>query len=211
MGRFRGPPHFEWLGDGRLMRTLADYAFVDAQDRTWPVPAGAVIDGASIPRGLWSIAGGPFEGSYRNASVIHDWYCDIRTRPWLDVHRMFHEAMLASGVPPGKASRMYFAVYLGGPRWSEACIANTLLATGGRGELSPHRFTKSLIEKNSLKEKWDREQAMRDTAFAEAPLAAEPQKWTDSRLMKIADFAETHRLNPEDIEKIIDSSAPLGF
>jgi hypothetical protein len=91
------------------------------------VPAGAEIDGASIPKVFWSIVGGPYTGLYRNASVIHDYYCDVRTRPWKEVHRMFYDAMLASGVDKMKAKLMYLAVRFGGPRWDDQTIHNNVL------------------------------------------------------------------------------------
>ncbi len=43
---------------------------------------GAIVDGASIPRMFWSIIGGLFDEGYRDASIIHDWYCDKRLRTW---------------------------------------------------------------------------------------------------------------------------------
>jgi Protein of unknown function (DUF1353) len=43
------------------------------------VPAGAIVGGASIPQVFWSIIGGPFEDKYREASVIHDYYCEQKS------------------------------------------------------------------------------------------------------------------------------------
>ena len=37
---------------------------------------GRVVDGASIPSVFWSIIGAPYTGKYRDASVIHDYYCE---------------------------------------------------------------------------------------------------------------------------------------
>jgi hypothetical protein len=61
--------------------------------------------------------GGPFEGRYRDASVVHDYYCKVRTAPSDDVHEMFYQAMLANGVDSVKAGVMYYAVKWYGPRW----------------------------------------------------------------------------------------------
>jgi Protein of unknown function (DUF1353) len=107
----------EWLEDGRKMKLLADYTYTDPAAASWLAPSGAEIDGASIPRFLWSFIGGPFEGKYRKASVVHDVACDEKRHDWRDVHRMFHNAMLCSGVEPLKAKVMYGAVYACGPRW----------------------------------------------------------------------------------------------
>ena len=76
-----------------------------------------IVDGASIPEAFWSFIGGPFEGKYRNASVVHDFYCDTRTETWEDVHMVFYNGMRAAGVDPITAKIMYSAVYNFGPRW----------------------------------------------------------------------------------------------
>jgi hypothetical protein len=64
------------------------------------------------------LIGGPFEGRFRNASVVHDVACVIRDRPWQEVHRMFHDACRCGGVGAAKAATMYYAVYQFGPRWT---------------------------------------------------------------------------------------------
>ena len=66
---------------------------------------------------FWSIIGGPFEDKYREASVIHDHYCDEKTDTWQNVHLVFYNGMRAHGVDPLKAKLMYAAVYNFGPRW----------------------------------------------------------------------------------------------
>jgi hypothetical protein len=88
-----------------------------AAGEKWTAPKGWVTDGASIPRAAWTVAGGPFEGKYRAASVIHDVGCDQRTETWQDVHEVFFLGMMASGVEPWRAKIMYAAVYHFGPRW----------------------------------------------------------------------------------------------
>lgn len=116
-GYFVGRVEAVWNEDGRTMRLLQPLSYVDPAGRTWTAPAGSVIDGASIPRPFWSLIGGPFEGRYRNASVIHDAACQKRDRPWEDVHLMFYHACRAGGVSEQKAKLMYLAVYHFGPRW----------------------------------------------------------------------------------------------
>jgi len=124
-GAYEGlPPQAELLDDGRMMRLLSPLGYVSESGERWPVMSGVVVDGASIPRAFWSLIGGPFEGRYRNASIIHDRYCDLRSRPWQPTHRMFHDAMRCSGVGKAKAKLMYYAVYRFGPRWSLAQEAN---------------------------------------------------------------------------------------
>lgn len=132
--RYDGSAVVELLDEGRRVKLVNDFGYIDQYGSRWDVPAGAIVDGASIPRVLWSIIGGPFEGPYRIASVIHDWFCDLRTRPWRAVHRMFYEAMVVSGVAHGRAALMYGGVYWGGPRWSATVEHNLdLLLSRHRG------------------------------------------------------------------------------
>lgn len=119
-GRFEGRVAVEWVTDQtpeRDMRLLEPFAFVDASGKRWAVPSGAVVNGASIPQAFWSIAGSPYTGNYRRASVVHDYYCDARSETWQAVHRMFFDAMVAGGVDAVQAKTFYAFVYAGGPRW----------------------------------------------------------------------------------------------
>lgn len=92
--------------------------YLDPYCRSWVAPAGAIVDGASIPQFAWSIIGGPFEGKYRDASVIHDVACREKNAPWEYIHLVFYYAMLANGSDPLKAKIMYAAVYHFGSRWN---------------------------------------------------------------------------------------------
>lgn len=116
-GSFVGKVVAEWLDDGRKMKLVEPFAYVDPNGSRWDAPKGWIVDGASIPRIAWSLIGGPFEGPYRNASVIHDVACEQKQRSWREVHRAFYTAMLAAQVDPIKAKIMYGAVYQFGPRW----------------------------------------------------------------------------------------------
>ncbi|NBT14071.1 MAG: DUF1353 domain-containing protein [Planctomycetia bacterium] len=110
-GYFDGRVVAEWHDDGRDMTLVKPFAYVDPADVRWDAPAGAVVNGASIPRPFWSVIGGPFEGRFRNASVVHDVACVDRSRPWRQVHRMFYEACRCGRVNVVKAKTMYYAVY----------------------------------------------------------------------------------------------------
>lgn len=103
----------------RDMTLLEPFQYIDPRGKTWEAPSGAIINGASIPPIFWQIIGPPFVGNYRRASVLHDYHCEIRTEPWRDVHQMFLEASLASGVEIIKAKLMYLAIMTGGPRWEK--------------------------------------------------------------------------------------------
>ena len=117
-GRFEGEVETAWVGnDDRRMRLLRAFTYIDPQGKRWTAPRGSLIDGASIPRPLWTIVGSPFTGLYRDASVIHDYYCDRMSEDWRAVHRMFYNAMRARGVGEVQAKIMFAAVYSFGPRW----------------------------------------------------------------------------------------------
>jgi hypothetical protein len=116
-GRFVGTVMTEWDIDGRTMHLLDDFGYVDTAGNVWKALKGHKIDGASIPQVFWSFIGGPFEGKYRNASVVHDFECDVKKRPWRSVHRMFYAASRCGGVEQTKAKVMFAAVYHFGPRW----------------------------------------------------------------------------------------------
>jgi hypothetical protein len=116
-GRFVGDVVARWAANGRDMTLVEPFAYVDPRDARWDAPAGAVVNGASIPRAFWSLIGGPFEGQFRNASVVHDVACEARDREWRQVHRMFYEACRCGGVAVAKAKAMYYAVWHFGPRW----------------------------------------------------------------------------------------------
>lgn len=118
-GSFVGDVVAKWLDDGRRMQLQNDFAYVDPAGKRWNAPRDSIVDGASIPRVFWAAIGGPFEGQYRNASVIHDVACDLRNDAWEGVHKMFYYAMRAGGVPSSRAALMYAAVYKFGPRWDK--------------------------------------------------------------------------------------------
>jgi len=138
-GDCSSPIKTEWLPDGRTMKILEDYRYVDPSGRVWPALTGSIVDGASIPQFLWGPVGGPFEGKYRNASVVHDVACQARSDAWRAVHRMFLDAMLCSGVHRVRAYTMYYAVYQCGPRWGSdqgVTLCDPLRMLGLRGDLS---------------------------------------------------------------------------
>ncbi len=121
---FEGEVLVRWLNgdDDRKMKLLADFSFVDDDGKRWTAPAEWEVDGASIPGFFWNTVGPPFVGAYRRASVVHDYYCDVKTERWQDVHRLFHHACLAGGVPAARARVMFAAVWAGGPRWPDPFV-----------------------------------------------------------------------------------------
>jgi uncharacterized protein DUF1353 len=116
-GHYSGYVEARWENDGRSMTLLSELRYTDPDGKIWIAPAGSVVDGASIPRSLWSLMGGPFEGKYRNASVLHDVSYDHHTRPWQESDRMFYDAMRCSGVSAVEAGTMYYALRKFGHHW----------------------------------------------------------------------------------------------
>lgn len=132
MAGFSGSVDVTWLtqpGDDRDMQLNKDFTFTDAAGLTWTAKKGAKINGASIPAIFWKTFGTPFVGDYRRASVVHDYYCDVRTRPSDATHKMFYEACVAGGVSQTKAKGMYLLVKSFGPSWQ---VASSNLEMAGK-------------------------------------------------------------------------------
>ncbi len=154
-GRFKGDVIALWLPDGRNMKLTQRFAYIDPRGKEWVAPKGSVVNGASIPGSLWSVVGGPFEGQYRHASVIHDVGCEEMTSKWEDVHLMFYEACRCGGVSEARGKMMYYAVYNFGPRWQTP--------TAGAGPLTAVRsFGAGAAGPGSM-------------LFATQPVAVDPQ------------------------------------
>jgi hypothetical protein len=121
MGKWLTAARFEDVGeiagDGKWAKLLEPLRYHDDSGRIHEVPAGFRTDFASIPRVLWSLVGGPAEGKYRRAAVLHDYLYALAgstgiTRAECD--RLFHEVMLASGVGRVTAWTLYAGVRAGG-------------------------------------------------------------------------------------------------
>ena len=97
VGEFKGELILRALPDGRTMELTAPFSYVDRHGVAWSVPSGTRVDGASIPSVFWSIIGAPYTGRYREASVIHDYFCATKSRHWKAVHKVFLDGMLARG------------------------------------------------------------------------------------------------------------------
>lgn len=69
-------------------------------------------------RGFWTIVGAPTTDPYRDASVIHDVYCDSKERSWEETHWVFRDACRAEGLGPWQANLLYLAVFHYGPIWT---------------------------------------------------------------------------------------------
>ena len=116
-GHFSGQVEARWENDGVTMVLLNELRYTDPYGQVWVAPAGSRVDGASIPRGFWSIIGGPFEGKYRNASVLHDVAYEEQKVPPEEADLMFYNAMRCSGVGATTAKTMYYALLRHGRHW----------------------------------------------------------------------------------------------
>jgi hypothetical protein len=67
--------------------------YVDPEKKPWVAGNDLIVDGATIPRIFWSVTGGPLEGRFRNASIVHDEACVRMAEPWEDVHLMVLQCM----------------------------------------------------------------------------------------------------------------------
>ncbi len=166
-GYFSGDPAARWLtevGPDRKMKLTEDFSFTDPDGLAWLVPSGYVVDGASIPKALWSLIGSPYTGNYRRASIVHDKACDdaksdIAARKSAD--RMFYLACRAGGCSLEDARSLYLGVRIGAlsnivPIWlpgfqeSFAPRPRTSLLPVERGIEAAFRISSEIIEKQGL-------------------------------------------------------------
>jgi hypothetical protein len=95
------------------MKLLEDFWYTDPNGRKWPAPKESVVNGASIPRPLWSTVGSPYTDDYRNASVVHDVAVDNPAVNRKEADKMFYYACLAGGCSLKQASLLYVGVRIG--------------------------------------------------------------------------------------------------
>jgi hypothetical protein len=136
-GTFSGEPESIWLTEegtqDRSMKLLKEFNFEDQSAKNWSAPVDSVVDGASIPRALWTIVGSPFTGDYRRASIVHDVACveaggDKKKRRAAD--RMFFHACRAGGCSMWQSIVLYLGVRIGAaaaavPSWHAAIATET--------------------------------------------------------------------------------------
>lgn len=115
---FSGQPATVWLtetSDDRRMQLLEDFWFRDRKGEVWHAAKGTSIDGASIPRPLWSLVGSPYSGDYRRASIVHDVACAAAATPSerRRADKMFFEACRAGGCSWLASVTLYVGVRIG--------------------------------------------------------------------------------------------------
>ena len=135
-GKFSEEPQAQWLTEpdvDRKMELLREFTFTDRSGKVWDAPKTSKIDGASIPRPLWTLVGSPYTGEYRRASIVHDVACvrakgDRRARRAAD--KMFFHACRAGGCGKLEAVLLYLGVRMGAvwhlvPQWAPALVVAT--------------------------------------------------------------------------------------
>lgn len=126
---------------------LADYSYRAADGTLWTAPSGTVVNGASIPRVVWSSVGGPWSGKYRNAAVVHDYLTAEKPSSSEVVHGLFLDGMLENGVSKARAHLMYAAVVTFGGKWNDA---GNFVADGEPIEMTENdlEMLRSYLEEN---------------------------------------------------------------
>ncbi|WP_308365853.1 MULTISPECIES: DUF1353 domain-containing protein [unclassified Microbulbifer] len=129
-GSFSGNPKTEWLvdtnGNDRDMELLEDFSFTDPVGRVWLAPKGSTVNGASIPRSLWSMVGSPYTDDYRRASIVHDVACETPEISRKEADVMFYHACHAGGCSPRQARILYAGVRIGA--WASASLPEAAIS-----------------------------------------------------------------------------------
>jgi hypothetical protein len=118
--RFDGRIIVEWVDDNEFvasMRLVKNFSFTQANGKTWPVPAGSIVDGRSMSPLFVRLSGHPFEGGFRRTAVVYDHAAKQQSQPWQEVQQMFFEGSVTEGILPIEAKVMYLLVNATGPRW----------------------------------------------------------------------------------------------
>ena len=148
-GKFSGDPATRWITDSaspdRNMEVLADFSYIDPDGNPWQAPSGTVVDGASIPRVLWTIVGSPYTGDYRRASIVHDKATEDPALPAKKrkaADRMYYHACLCGGCSKWEAIVQYLGVRIGAWIPSVALLAPSEL----EAKTASGRFKKEAAE-----------------------------------------------------------------
>jgi len=122
-GWLTDPPWHRVPGEPGAVAFIAPLVWVTDAGELVTVPAHYPIDGASIPRALWSF-GHPLEPWVLRAAGVHDWLCDHRdARGSAWVHRQFGLGLRADARTRWERVRAWSypaAVHAFGPRWAAA-------------------------------------------------------------------------------------------
>ncbi len=114
LGSFKAKPRVEWLTNGDI-QLLEPFTFVDANQYSWTIPAGAVLNANRIPKTLWSTYGPPYMGPYRQSSLIYHYFIHekLKTETYPDIYpieKVFYNAALVEGCEPLIAVELFVAL-----------------------------------------------------------------------------------------------------
>lgn len=118
MSEFSGYPLTRWDGN-RIMILEEDFFYIDKKGKKWLVPKKGELNGATIPRSLWCLIGPPFVGSYRRASVVHDYFVGEGNNPNVTypkrraADKMFYRACRTDGCSWKLSAILYIGVSVG--------------------------------------------------------------------------------------------------
>lgn len=122
-------------GDQHQSRLLNGFSYVDATGKTWQIPAGTLIDESTLPNWLWAPVNLPLTDAYRDATILHTYYCKSKKENWFFTHRMFYEACLTAGIAETRAKILFAAVFANVQRWTpvygKSSISSTTLSFQG--------------------------------------------------------------------------------
>lgn len=191
LGEFTGELKLEPEGCEKERACYVKYPlhFMDSKGIGWEAKAGLKTDGASIPAWAQSFIGKPYDKSYIKAAVVHDHYCDRHVRPWRETHRVFYDMLRSLDVPVVKSKLMYYAVYVGGPKWVELVPGNAC------GSNCINTF-------NSLKD---------SEKYLYAPEQYSAINKLDVKLKKMEALLNESDLSLDEIDKIAISEDPDNF
>jgi hypothetical protein len=200
--------------NGRSFSLARDFDYIDQNKKQWHAPTGLIVDGASIPFPFWSIIGGPFEGLYREASVLHDGGCCAQMQRWQDVHQMFYNAMRCSGVDWTTAKTMYYAVRVFGPRWKQLNTSMPASCMVSK-QSGPSATVQSFQLPSSITTKLTEEIAARTLSVPEAKAVARPffthGPMTDKDATEFVASLKGREIKPEEQQLIALSVVQSEF
>ena len=103
----------------RNMILKEDFYYIDPEGKQWNAPKDSKLNGATIPRVLWTTIGSPFSGLYRRASIVHDVAVgeldnpDVSDEERKKADRMFYHACMYDGCSVRFALLLYIGVSFG--------------------------------------------------------------------------------------------------
>ena len=115
---FSGEPETIWDGS-RNMTLKKELTYIDPDGKKWVAPVDSFVNGATIPRPLWTAIGSPYAGKYRRASVIHDYHVgegynpDVTPEQRKAADKMFYHACRFDGCSRRFAALLYIGVRFG--------------------------------------------------------------------------------------------------